>query len=335
MNDRDRLVSAVSFMQDRLNDTINYSDREIVKQILDYLLKNDEIESCVDNPEKIKFKQKNKKVELSLQRFVRRQLEIDNFKLPDYSLEYLGKQLAIHTAPDEYINSKVKILEGDDIVDFYSKGAHSCMSGSSSKNVIIYALNSDKVKLATFGKYRALLFTLDDGTKYIESIYNNDNSNQYDLLVKFGRINGYKTKDDIKQKTKFLTLVHNGVFPYMDTFYIGKFDEDKIILSNCNFKGNNIDLDSTEGLYSVFSACYFCFKDKNLDFDLKSIGVDDKCCYECYRKYLTLCKACDKVIVKSDAVVCKDKYYCKDCCELRKNMILVNEIKSPKMILFF
>ena len=129
--------------------------------------------------------------------------------------------------------------------------ANSCMRYPKCQEFLdIYVENPEVCKLLIFtpteGKLsgRALLWTLENGKRYMDRVYTNKDS--YDnLFLKWSNENGYpkgiEARSVVKVKTKDYEL-----YPYMDTFLFYDADEGKLSNSQI-FQRPYAQLDETEG----------------------------------------------------------------------------------------
>lgn len=152
-----------------------------------------------------------------------------------------------------------KIVEGEEIRKWYNQIYHesgtgqlgnSCMRYSKCSDFFdIYVQNPKVCKLLIFIneknelRGRALLWTLSDGTKYMDRIYTNKDS--YDsLFLKWGEQNNYKS--NLSSNTINVRPGDYELYPFMDTFRFydaseGKLSSDRI------FQRPYAQLDETEG----------------------------------------------------------------------------------------
>lgn len=154
-----------------------------------------------------------------------------------------------------------KVVEGEDIRKWYhedmyesSNGgqlANSCMRYPKCQEFLdIYVENPQVCKLLIFtpneGKLsgRALLWTLENGKKYMDRVYTNKDSYE-NLFLKWSNENGYtkgiESKSVVEVNTKDYEL-----YPYMDTFLYYDAEEGKLSNSQI-FQIPYAQLDETEG----------------------------------------------------------------------------------------
>lgn len=154
-----------------------------------------------------------------------------------------------------------KVIEGEDIRKWYhekhyeggSSGqlSNSCMRYPNCQDFFdIYVQNPEVCKMLIYiNEYnelrgRALLWTLADGTKYMDRIYTSKDS--YDpLFLKWAGKNGY-TKSIINSSIVNVKAKDYELYPYMDTFTF--FDAEEGRLSNSRiFQKPYAQLDETDG----------------------------------------------------------------------------------------
>lgn len=218
-------------------------------------------------------------------------------------------------------------------------GLSSCMSGEAASYTELYALNPDKVKLITFGnRSRALLWTTDDGERVLDRYYPAQ-SKYGELLRKWAKNKGYILRNnpdaldlggDVKlsdNKQHVITLKHNNVFPYLDTFKYGKIKGNKVQISNYASFGNII-FDSQDGEYTE-SFCYKCYKELSGN---DRIDHDDRFyCENCFSELFFECAKCHKTYEQNDGIeyvghelLCNncfnvDYFHCENCSDATDN----------------
>jgi len=153
-----------------------------------------------------------------------------------------------------------KIVEGEDIRKWYHQKyyeggtgqlSNSCMRYSSCQDYFdIYVQNPEVCKMLIYiNEYnelrgRELLWTLSDGTKYMDRIYTSKDS--YDVLfLKWCGKNGY-TKSIVNSSVVNVNAKDYDLYPYMDTFQYYDADEGKLSNSNI-FQRPYAQLDETDG----------------------------------------------------------------------------------------
>lgn len=154
-----------------------------------------------------------------------------------------------------------KIVEGEEVRKWYHKKyyeggdsgqlSNSCMRYPSCQDFFdIYVQNPEVCKLLIYVndynelRGRALLWTLSDGTKYMDRIYTSKDS--YDpLFLKWCTKNGY-TKSIVSGSVVNVKAKDYELYPYMDTFTF--FDAEEGKLSNSRiFQRPYAQLDETDG----------------------------------------------------------------------------------------
>lgn len=181
-------------------------------------------------------------------------------KLQDAVVEWA----ATNITADAY---QFRFVDGKDIVEGYANGPKSCMKGKKGQ-LELYVRNPEKVKLAIISKDgkdvgRALLWTADDGTKFLDRVYPGNGmvayaARQYATeqgwaYKKYDGIGGACTVDDLT-----VTLRHplNARIPYLDSLSaLRALDTETITLGIQNNVGNNRyttigDYEGTCGIYS-------------------------------------------------------------------------------------
>lgn len=168
---------------------------------------------------------------------------------------YEGEIMLRNSAFDDF-----KIVEGEEIRKWYhykyyegisGQLSNSCMRYSKCQDFFdIYVENPKVCKLLIYvNEYnelrgRALLWTLSDGSKYMDRIYSSKDS--YDILfLKWCDNNGYSKTISINSVVD-VNIKDYKIYPYMDTFIYynavqGKLSNDKI------FNRPYAQLDETEG----------------------------------------------------------------------------------------
>lgn len=189
----------------------------------------------------------NRTSEIKIGRFIKRFFDTYQDKSRFYTAgdiekfvdEYISTVLYLDNALDNF-----SVVDGDDIRHWYNVNSYefnddkgqlgqSCMRHEHCENYFeIYVNNPEKCKLLIFKSSagnllgRALLWVLDDGTKYMDRIYTSQNS--FNILFKnWGSVNGYNQYYPlIKEATITLKEEVYDEYPYMDTFHCIKFETD-------------------------------------------------------------------------------------------------------------
>ena len=173
---------------------------------------------------------------------------------------------------------EIKIVDEEKIVYYYNEENYnapgkgelgkSCMAGSDCSSYLdFFTFFPDKVKLAIMVTpedkvlARVLIWSLDNGTKYMDRMYA-ANPKYGDLLYKWGKENGIKhffdkTEFDILRVTLPKSTWKAFEYPHLDTFELGYIDKK----GNLVLVGNAIMLDraaktvfkfvSTSGEYEI------------------------------------------------------------------------------------
>jgi len=203
----------------------------------------------------------NRKGELKLGRFINKFLSAIGKTYPAATIEklvnmYQAEVLLMNNALNHF-----KVVEGEDIRKWYHENmyessnggqlANSCMRYPKCQDFLdIYVQNPQVCKLLIFtpndGKLsgRALLWTLENGKKYMDRVYTNKDS--YDnLFVKWCKENDY-TKGIESSSVVKVNPKDYELYPYMDTFLY--YDAEQGRLSNSQiFQRPYAQLDETEG----------------------------------------------------------------------------------------
>lgn len=245
-----------------------------------------------------------RRVRTTLGKYITKNLSFDNNILTESFLyRYVSNVWAEYYCDD----LDVSIVSGKEIeIEYYNcdNHSHSCMTGENSDLVQLYTLNPKKISLVKYGPVRALLWTTDQGVKVIDRCYPSGHHYIYRLL-KWGTKNGFVTRvssdkcvikptvDLSDGKIYTVTLYHERVFPYLDTFCFGNYlDNNKIILSN-NHKGYNYIFRSANGehIANYYGWCYKCgepFDDdsRTFEFNVKYPDSEQICtklmCENCF-----------------------------------------------------
>ena len=299
-----------------------------------------------------------KRVKTTLGRYLTRIFDV---KVKDKTLSDFTTEVLKLVSSEQELDAEIKELSDKDIMDFYETnddsscgGLSSCMSGESASYTELYALNSDKVKLIVFGnRARALLWTTDDGTKVLDRYYPSQ-SKYGELLRQWAKNKGYVLRNNpdslvtsgsvslSDNKQHIITLKHNDVFPYLDTFKFGKIINDKVQISNYSNFGD-IVLDMGNGGYrelkcyncgkylpstslveqgdetyciscfdEIFFTCDICKRNYEQRDELNFVN-DETICNGCLNyKYFT-CDNCNETTLNSEAVMVNEHQYCADC----------------------
>lgn len=182
-----------------------------------------------------------KKVRTSFARYLRRGMKISSSEIPDIDLEVFQEAFKLAIQSKECLFKQIKVLRGNDIVDYYRDTLiKSCMTGiSKTKKNELYAINKDKVGLVVINNLaRGLLWNCDDGTIYLDKVYGSVLG--CSILYEWCRKNGYEYRFNLinYNYNRYLNLevtlkmTSKTGTPCLDTFFYGKlvFDEEKEII---------------------------------------------------------------------------------------------------------
>ncbi len=273
--------------------------------------------------------------------------------ITDSLLDKFVKRTAVHLNKSSIVqlNSMVKILRGKDIRDFYrttgESQTHSCMTGKcSAYKVMIYELNPDKVGLAVLqGSARALVWTCDDGTKVLDRVYP-AGSNMVDMIRLWGESNGYalrkvtdsnvvdSTIEFMDDSDKQVTLKHNGIFPFFDTFRYGKFlSNNNVVISN-NINFGTVKFSTDQGSFVEVMRCFRCGDRRGkprevfIDNEIDTVNI----CDTCYKNLYVVCNNCNKSVPEKKVVIHSGsnkwgRSYCKKCAIAMQKFMEFNDCK--------
>lgn len=332
IEDRNLFLSALKTSVEKDFSTF-YSETPIIKKIAE-IIETDENKHFVslsqDDFKKISYARtsndifnSSKRVKTSFEKYCRRQLSVHCSSLTDSTLNYLGRQIRIKITPLDILDSKVKLLYGHEISDFYKNTTiSSCMCNHNSFKTAMYALNPGVVQLIVFDESsRALLWTASCGTKIVDRIYpeNCETSSMLRAWIEkkqyIYRVEKGACDDKLIQlsdgKTYSFDLLHDNVFPYLDTFCYGSIDYKKVTLTNKHFV-KCFTFHSTDGEYLGEETCSACHED---------IDDGDELCYEgetycrcCYEDRFCSCYSCDETYPIDDMFQgFRSRMYCEDC----------------------
>jgi hypothetical protein len=203
----------------------------------------------------------NRKGDVKLGRFINKFLSAIGKNYPAATIERLVNMYQAEVLMKKDALNHFKVVEGEDIRKWYHESmyessdggqlANSCMRYPKCQDFLdIYVENPQVCKLLIFTntenelRGRALLWTLENGKKYMDRVYTNKDS--YDnIFLKWANQNGYtkgiESKSVVKVNTKDYEL-----YPYMDTFIFYDADEGKLSNSQI-FQKPYAQLDETDG----------------------------------------------------------------------------------------
>ncbi len=258
-------------------------------------------------------------------KYIRRRLRWDSQDLSDKALDYFVNSTMSKLIDPELSN--VKLLTGDDIMDFYqSSEYHSCMTGNSSYKTKIYSNNKDVVSLAVLDNVsRALLWTCIDGKKVLDRIYpagskkkfefqkwaeNNNILLRHPLDLDKAIYNGVSFVDN---STRIVSLKTEFLYPYFDTFKYGRISQNEkyVLLSNNENFGNLVFTD-TSGSFETRHFCNSC--NCKIPGGHESYINCNYYCQKCVKKF-PFCDICGNRTPENNVVEVDKpkKCFCKAC----------------------
>jgi len=230
------------------------------------------------------------------------------------------------------IEDKFEIVTGSAITAAYCDGfgGSSCMTGSESKFVEIYANNPDKVALVKYYgdiDARALLWSTDTGQRVLDRIYPNDGLH-IDIIRQWATDRGYSyrastslpdesyiTLSDEKLYNVTLKMAENEYMPYMDTFCFFDFvGDNKIVCSNDNNCRDYI-AQNTCGHYTSENHIGCCECGEYINIDDSYTHNDNTYCSNCFYDEFIVCDNCGDTEPRGGSVYCNDMMYCEHCAD--------------------
>lgn len=175
------------------------------------------------------------------------------------------------------------IAKGDDIKwayleENYAGGsgslANSCMRYKSCQSYFdIYIDNEDVCSLLVLKdddgkvKGRALMWILDDGSKFLDRSYTANDSDKY-LFIEWAKKNGYREYYS-DSGTKIVNVGADGYqfYPYMDTFSVFNTDECYITNNDGEHGDEFLELQSQSGGYTQLNGVWSDYHNEYLDED--------------------------------------------------------------------
>ena len=336
IEDRNLLLSALKITIENYISRLT-SDIENVNNIYSMIKKDENnhfLSLSQDDLEKISYARtpddiynSSKRVKTTFERYVRRQLNIDCSSLSDTTLNYLGRQFRIKITPLDVLDSKVRLLSGKDISNFYQETSiTSCMCNHNAFKTEMYSLNPDVIQLIVFDESsRALLWTSTCGTKIVDRIYPENcetssmlrgwiEKNQYIYRVPKGCCDeNYVELSD--GKTYSFDLKHDNVFPYLDTFCFGSVNYKKVTLTNKHFT-ECFTFHSTDGEYLDNNTCSCCYGPIYNGDEYSHDGC--VYCRSCYEDRFFTCYTCEETyIIDNLHEGFRNRSYC-GCCFHKK-----------------
>ena len=352
--DKEDIIKGNKIFHETINSVLEYirhncgtysSQFESAKKIVSYFTtaekENEFMFSVVDKDGNISYAAKStakfnikQRTIISIRKFVRRNMKITINSIRDYELDFFGKafisRLAFYFA--ENFDKEIKFVSGKDLVKAYAESkAHSCMTGKTrSKKINFYGLNPEKVQLLIYkNTVRALFWTCDDGTKVLDRVYPSGCDASY-LLQEWARSKGYIYRNEsgnlmkngyIEKNSFKITMKHDWVFPYVDTFYFARFilgKKEVIISNNNNYCGSSLNVGTirtTTGWMNASLTCWSCKKEFYSN-DSKIVN-GSLFCRTCFNKEFFTCVKCKKVSTIKDKHLanCGHCFICTKCFE--------------------
>ena len=327
--DRVKLIRSIqSALQADFSDPAKNIIKEIITTIREdnnnhYLSISQEVNGKVSYAQSLNHKFDNRqRVRTTFRRYVRRQLKISPESFSDKSLFELGRIVAGKTVSHDDLDSRIELLEGDDIVEHYrNTSTESCMTNDNSWKVQLYADNPDRVKLVVLDDYvRALLWTCDNGTIALDRIYP-CGCDAVALLQSWATKNGYvfrKTEgfcpgsvNFSDNKIQYVTVNHSGTYPYMDTFAYAEDNGNGTITISNKWSFGDFELTNTDGGHSHLYHCSCC--NRSLSEDDRYTAFDETYCQDCFYESFFYCSHCGYEAVLDDRVTVGDESYCPEC----------------------
>ncbi len=264
-----------------------------------------------------------RRIKTTLARFIRRQLNITPELLCDSTLDKLNIEAKINMINYDALCKRIEILKGQDIVSFYERNreAHSCMTEENAYLVSMYALNPSKVSLVVLDNTtRALLWTTDNEVKVLDRVYPAGCHGVY-LIRYWAKENGcvlrsspdrQNTSGLLSDNGKYkITMRHNNVFPYLDTFcYATNKSNNNIVISNDPSIGEYILVD-TDGSLDFNIICSNCGCEMS-DEDTYDDG-GNMYCESCFNEIMFICDNCDNYASRDDEYTYNSSTYCYYC----------------------
>ena len=327
---RTKLISALESLDKTryFKDDLDSINEFIINPIKENRL-NDYLIACEDG-EKVSFCKGldniNKRIPISLGKYIRRNLPYV-IGMCEQALDYLVKDIKANLLSIEDIEKNIVFYTGQDIENFYEDVGKrsklgSCMTGNDAFKTRLYALNPDKVSLVVYSnKARALLWQPDNGPKILDRIYPDDESSNVFVLTNWANKKGYLTYNSTEECNKnfYVTLKHDNVFPYLDTFYFGKKSRKIIKVCNRSFCKQNVCLQSTHGVAEDIGVCIFC-KKTNVKYDFFYYGDNNlnkhrHICRSCAKTCFVNCDSCKSELIEKDLIEFDSKKICKHCLD--------------------
>lgn len=269
------------------------------------------------------------RIRTKLGKYIRNRLGINDTALSDHILQ---KFCNIVTATEFSDIELFQIVTGKEITEAYNEGfgSSSCMCGDKSKLSKIYAINPERIALLKYygePQARALLWTADDGRRFLDRIYP-DYGIHTEVIENWASSNGYLSRamtdwaEVKKLKITIDALSDDEYYPYFDTFCYASHAE-----GNIEDHSYKIVMSANDGDYHLQNAdgctlegdnnSYYCENcGDRIPEDEAYIVNDSQYCEGCYNRYYFGCYNCGESYNREDAIITEDGYtYCLTCAE--------------------
>ncbi len=290
----------------------------------------------------------NMRTSITFGRYVRRNLGISSLKLSDKELDELTIAVKKAIISIDSLGMRIEILKGKDIMRFYeNEKSSSCMCGSSSAPTEFYALNPEKVSLVVLdNSVRALLWTCDAVDRILDRVYPSACDGVH-ILREWATNKGYILRANPDQyirndklldfKTHFISMRHNNIFPYLDTFPYAKWDRDIITLSNDTTFGDCVLLE-TDGTISNSKICSSC-GELVVEGEYVMSDMNEYYCDDCAAEFLIFCDDCEEYCSSDNMILINrhsstERFVCEGCsanytiCDNCKSYYCTNDMTS-------
>ncbi len=260
------------------------------------------------------------RMKLRTSRFLSRKMKLNSGYLSDSSLQNLSNIINLELYGIQ--TDDIRLLSGSEITDAYRHnfGASSCMTGDCCDYTRLYEANPKRFKLLTMkfsnDEARAVLSTLDDGTKYLDRVYGSSEAIK-DKMKEYAADNNWQCYGN---SVNYGTLVISNLsfesdeIPYMDTFTCGTIVNNELVISAtgcCEY-----DLTGTDGELASGYSCENCGDNVHED-DARCTDDDGVYCQSCYERYFSYCDECETDCNIDDIVSIDggNRYICQGCAE--------------------
>jgi hypothetical protein len=332
ISDRKKLLKALSVA---LTEGSLAKDKEQLQKIVDeialdkkghFVSLSQDIDAKISYAPTPNFKFNNaQRKRTNLGRYIRRQLKVTIEEFSDAALYELGMVVAKNTRTVHELDDQISLLKGEDIYLYYKNEApnrtHSCMTGTNASKTKLYTINPNISLVVTKRHTRALLWDCDDGTKVLDRAYPSGSKDVH-LLRDWAISHGYFVRSNADQfmgglqtvplndgSSRKVTVKHENVFPFMDTFAYGFMEKgaNSVILSNDSKFGNKLFQDQ-HGACADTVTCSKCLH--------RYIGASNtfngmEYCKKCYDSMFYRCKFCGET--EDISLKSKCSGYCKKC----------------------